>query len=182
MQINWSKLAVDIYGLVIEGRGAPPESPLFQANHVLVDLKIVSILRHKVDLSALVVDQPVLDLRVTARGETNIPKSSTPSSANPLDTIFNLAIGHLQVNSGEVLYKDVTVPLDVNVRDFQADAHYGMLAGTYSGSLGYDHGRVVVQDFNPIEHGAQLKFTASRSQLEAEPLMVTSGRRDWKRI
>ena len=175
MQINWSKLAVDIYGLVIEGRGAPPESPLFQANHVLVDLKIVSILRHKVDLSALVVDQPVLDLRVTARGETNIPKSSTPSSANPLDTIFDLAIGHLQVNSGEVLYKDATVPLDVNVRDFQADAHYGMLAGTYSGSLGYDHGRVVVQDFNPIEHGAQLNFTASRSQLEAEPLMVTSG-------
>ena len=180
MQINWSKLAVDIYGLVVDGlvsggKGAPPGPPLFQANHVLVDLKIVSILRHKVDLSALVVDQPVLDLRVTAQGETNIPKSSTPSSTSPVDTIFDLAVGHLQVNSGQILYKDAEVPLDVDVRDLQADARYGMLAGTYSGSLGYDHGRVVVLDFNPVEHAVRLKFTASRSQFEAEPLVVTSG-------
>src|SRR5579884_4058041 len=53
MQINWTKLAVDIYGLVIEGKGAPPEPPFLQANHLMVDLKIVSVLRHKVDLSAL---------------------------------------------------------------------------------------------------------------------------------
>ena len=79
MEIHWDKLDVDLYGLVIHGKEAASAPPFFQADHVGVGLKIVSILRKKVDVRELVVDRPALDLRVNAKGQTNIPK---PASSN----------------------------------------------------------------------------------------------------
>ena len=175
MEIHWNKLDVDLYGLVIQGKGAPPQPPLFRAEHIGVGLKIISILRRKVDLSELVVDQPVLDLRVDAQGQTNIPASPTKSSTSPADALFNLAIGHLAVKSGQILYKDAELPLSVDLRDFHANSNYGLLTGKYQGTLDYDQGHVRLEDFNSIEHAAQIKFTASRSELDVEPLVVTSG-------
>ncbi len=68
MEIHWNKLGVDLYGLVIHGKGSNSEPPFFQAEHVGVGMKIVSILRKKVDFRELVIDRPVLDVRVNAQG------------------------------------------------------------------------------------------------------------------
>lgn len=176
MEIHWSKLGVDVYGLVIQGREGKPEPPFLQADHVGIGLKIVSILRRKVDFSSLVLDRPILDLRVNARGESNVPKpaSSNPSSS-PVKTIFDLAVGHLAVNSAEIRYSDRTVPVSVDLRDFRANAAYGFLDGTYKGSFAYSNGTVVVRDFRPIEHDVRANFTASRSGLNFEPLIVGAG-------
>ncbi len=92
-----------------------------------------------------------------------------------MNTLFDLAIGHLAISSGEVRYNDRTVPVSVDLLDFHIDANYGLLAGTYKGSLAYNHGQVLMENFNPFEHDARMNFTASRSELDLEPLLVTAG-------
>ena len=176
MEIHWNELGVDVYGLAIQGREGKPAPPFLQADHVGIGLKIVSVLRKKVDFRSLVLDRPVLDLRVNAQGESNVPKTApSNSSSSPVKAIFDLAVGHLAVHSGEIRYSDRTVPVSVDLSDFRADAGYGLLDGRYKGSLAYSNGTVLVQDFRPIEHDVRANFTASRSELDLEPLVVGAG-------
>lgn len=176
MEIRWSKLRVDLYGLVIQGKESDAQLPFLAAAHIAVDLKIVSLLHRKVGVSELIVDQPSLDLRVNAPGQTSVPKPAPGStSSNPVNTVFDLAIRHLAIHSGEVRYSDRTVPVSVDLRNFGIEAHYGLPGGTYQGALAYDQGRVSVKDFNPIMHAVRMNFTASRSELNLSPLAVTAG-------
>ena len=177
MEIHSDKLAIDLYGIVIYGKGQGSQSPFFQSDHARVGLKIVSLLRKKVDLRELLLDRPVLDLQVNAKGETNVPTpaSSGKPSLNPMITLFNLAIGHLLIHSGQFQYNDRRVPVFIDLRDLRTEASYGVLTGTYKGSVSYDRGRAVVRNFNPIEHGVRLNFTANRSEVDLDPLIVTAG-------
>ena len=50
IDIHWSQLGVDFYGLVIYGNGASSLGPFLRADHVGVGLKIISVLRRKIDL------------------------------------------------------------------------------------------------------------------------------------
>jgi translocation and assembly module TamB len=176
MEIHWNKLGVDFYDLAVYGIQGTSEPPVLRASHLEVGLKIVSILRRKVDLSEIILDEPIVDLRVNAKGQTNLPTpppSHKPS--NPVDTAFNMAIGHVLVSSGRIDYNDRQVPVSADLRDFRADVSFGTLSGEYKGTLGYGRGRIVAKDFNPVEHAAQLKFTASRSEFDLDPLVFTTG-------
>jgi len=94
MDIHWRKLGVDFYDFAINGTAGATAPPLFRANHLGIGLKIVSVLKRKIDLSDIVLDEPVVDLQIDAHGATNIPKSPSPAAlSNPVDTAFNMAIG-----------------------------------------------------------------------------------------
>jgi len=176
MEIHWSKLDVDVYGLIIQGKESTAQPPFLAADHIGVGLKIVSILRRKVDLSELIVDHPTLDLRVNAQGSTNVPTPALRnSSSNPVNTVFDLAVRHVSINSGEIRYNDRTVPLSADLRNFGFEARYGLLGGIYQGSLGYDSGQLSIKDFNPLMHAAHINFSASRSELDLAPLILTAG-------
>lgn len=176
LQIHWSKLSVDVNGLVIQGEGGNAQLPFLRVDHAAMGLKIIPILRRKVDLSELVLDRPVLDLSVNARGETNAPKPAPANpSSNAVSRIFDLAIGHFIINSGQVVYSDVNVPVSVDLQDLRADTSYSLLAGAYTGSLSYDRGVVRVKGLNPIEHDTRMNFSASRMEFDARPLYVRVG-------
>ena len=176
MDIHWRKLGVDFYDVAISGTAGATEPSLFRADHLGIGLKIVSALKRKIDLSDIVLDEPVVDLQIDAHGATNIPKSPSPAApSNPGDTAFNMAIGHVLINAGRIYYDDRQIPLSADLRDFQANVKFSVLAGQYQGSLGYDHARIVAKDFDPVEHAARLKFAASRSQLDIESMLLTVG-------
>jgi translocation and assembly module TamB len=176
LEIHWSRLGVDFYGLSLYADQGASQPPVLRASHLGAGLKIISILKRRINLSELVLDEPVLDLRVNAHGETNLPKpppSKKPS--DPIGTVFNLAIGHLLVNSGQIDYRDQQLPLSADLRDFRSDIRFSILSAEYKGSLGYSHGRVETNNFSPIEHGARITFAASRSELDIDPLVLTLG-------
>jgi len=176
MDIHWRNLGVDFYDFAVNGKAGATEPPLFRANHLGIGLKIVSVLKRKIDLSEIVLDDPVLDLQIDAHGVSDIPASpSSSGSSNPVNTAFDMAIGHVLINSGRIYYNDRQIPLSADLSDFQANAKFSVRTGRYQGSLGYDRGRIVATDFNPVEHTAQLKFAASRSQLDIEPIVLTAG-------
>src|SRR3984893_16902647 len=90
LQLHPKTLTADIYGLTVHGTERPGEKPLLQVEHLRIGLRIISILRYKVNLSELLIDHPSLNLFLNADGRSNLPQP--PSSQNKSSTnVFDLA-------------------------------------------------------------------------------------------
>src|ERR1700730_4614751 len=75
MAINWRLFTVDFYGIALHGKENSSQAPLFAADHMRVGLKIISVLRRKVDLNEIVLERPVTHLNVDRNGDSNLPQS-----------------------------------------------------------------------------------------------------------
>ena len=85
---HFSRLAADAYGITVRGNQPPSARPLIQADQLGIRLKIVSLLRKKVDLSEIILRHPVVSLQVSKDGTTNLPtppKSNSNTSTNLFD-------------------------------------------------------------------------------------------------
>ena len=81
LDLCWLPFTADFYGVVAHGRETRDESPLLQAEHLRVSLGIRALLKKQADLYAIIVDRPVVRLRVDAGGNTNLPKAPASSSS-----------------------------------------------------------------------------------------------------
>ena len=165
-------LQLDLYDVVIHGTEGPLAEPLAQAQHVGFGLKIVSLLRRKVDLKEIVLDHPKVRLSVDAQGRSNLPVS--PNS-NSTTNIFDLAVNHTVLNSGEIYYNDRKLSVDADVRDLHAQVDFPMLKRQYQGRLGYHEGRVQFGTMRPLQHDLDARFIAARDGFSLEQLAITSG-------
>src|SRR5712671_276970 len=178
MAINWRLFTMDFYGIALHGKENGSQVPLFAADHMRVGLKIVSILRRKVDLNEIVLDQPVARLTVDRDGNSNLPQSPTSSgtSGSTIDNLLDLAIQHVELNSGQIYYNDGQTPLTAELHNFRSQIHFVPVVSEYRGTLGYSDGRVTAKTFRPIPHRLQMTFTVSRSGMVADPVTVTTGK------
>jgi translocation and assembly module TamB len=170
--LQLSTLSAKAYGITI--RGSEPESapPLAQADQLMVRLKIVSLLRKKIDLNEIVLRHPVVSLRIKKDGSTNLPtppKSNGQSSTSP----FDLGIQHLLLSQGEIYYNDVKTPLDAELRDLQLEVKSGLATKTYDGTLSYRDGRLQYGDMKPLPHDLKASFNATPSEFRLNPLVLT---------
>ena len=179
--IDWRLLQLDLYGVELRGTEKVTEPPLFAANHLRVGLKIISMLDRKINLKEIVLDQPVVHFRVDANGNTNLPRTSRQPSgsvtvASTVSDILELAIRHVQINSGQVFYNDDEVPFSAELRDFRAQISFNLIARDYHGDLAYEDGRVTAKDLRPIAHRMKLNFTLARSGIVIDPIVVMTAK------
>src|SRR5215469_18744235 len=73
MNLSWIPMTADFYGLVVHGSETSPQYPLLQADHLRIRLQIRALLRHQVSLSDVVIDRPIVNLGVDAKGRSNLP-------------------------------------------------------------------------------------------------------------
>src|SRR5579864_4659114 len=57
---HFSKLSADVYGIVIHGTEKDPNHPLLALDQLSINLKIISVLHHKVDLNEIILRHPVV--------------------------------------------------------------------------------------------------------------------------
>jgi translocation and assembly module TamB len=175
MAIDWGRLEVDFYDLALH-TAPSPAPPFFACQHLRVGVKILSIWKRKIDLQELIVDRPVLHALLDAQGRSNFPHSAKRSSSgSPVDSIFDLAVRHLEVNSGEIRYHDEEVPVAADLRDLEARVEFNTTAQAYDGSLSYDHGRIAAKTWRPFEHNARMSFAANQSALTIQALTLSTG-------
>jgi translocation and assembly module TamB len=71
--VQLSPIAVTVDRIVVHGSEPAGALPLFQADRLQIGLKIVSLFRRKIDLRALQLERPVVNLIVDKAGRSNIP-------------------------------------------------------------------------------------------------------------
>ena len=170
--LHLSTLTADVYGITIRGRESKSEAPLVQADQLMVRLKIISLLRKKIDLNQIALRHPVVNLLVERDGSTNLPappKSNRNSSTN----LFDLGIQHVLLSHGEIYYNDVKMPLDAELHDLQLEIKSELTGKGYDGSLSYREGRLQYGNMKSLPHGLKASFNASRSEFTLKPLALT---------
>jgi len=167
-------LRADLYRIAVHGTECAPQKPLFTADHLAIDLRLVSAWKHKIDLQEIVVDRPVVHLSVDRQGRTNLPQTPPPAPGTTPTSIFDLAIGRFLINEGEIYYNDRQTPLDAEVCDLQAQASFNPSKNGYSGALSYREGHVKFGDFNPLGHDFQTRFSATASNLNLNSMVLAS--------
>lgn len=178
ISIPWDQLAADVRGITIQGRqnGAPP---LFTARRLRIGVEISPLLSGHIKLSQLIVNQPVVRVRINSQGQTNLPAPSavqtaaSSSSSTTINSLFSLAIHHLEINQGTIYYNDEKIPLSAHLSGFRAHVSFNPRSTEYYGSLGYTDGQIVANNYRPLENSANLNFTAGRSGLTCDPLRIT---------
>ncbi len=170
--LHLSSLTADAYGITIRGSEPRSRPPLVQADQLRVRLKIVSLLRKKIDLNEIILRHPVVNLLVKKDGTTNLPtppKSSSNGSANP----FDLGIQHLLLSNGEIYYNDVKTPLDAELHDVQLELKSEFASKGYDGTLSYRDGRLQYGDMKPLPHDLKASFNATPSEFALKPALLT---------
>jgi translocation and assembly module TamB len=177
IETHWTHLGVDLNNIVVHGSEAPDsnEPVLARASRLEVGLRFAPLLHGRFELRKLVLEQPVVHLRVDSQGRSNLPTpTGASSSGNGPGTIFDLQIGECTIRSGEIDYNDAQIPLDADLHGLKFNAAYSHLAAEYKGSLSYDNGRISAPQFEPIAHTLQVQFTATRAGLSLSPLQITT--------
>jgi translocation and assembly module TamB len=169
-------LHADLGNFTLHGLETPAEPPLFHADHISVGLHIVSLFGRKVSLDELTVSGPKVYVRYDANGESNVPKPKIrQSSSRPWhDTLFDLAIGRLELNNGSLTFNDRSVPLDIAGENLAFRMQYVHPAGSddsYVGNLEWQKVRIAAKKDAPFLANLSTKFTLHRNSFDLDQLI-----------
>jgi len=174
LSIHWRSLSADAYGLRVDSADKRTKKPLLSVDHLFMDVRIVSLLRRKVDLNEIVVNHPVVNFVAYADGTNNIPKPKKASQESNT-SIFDLGIKHVLLTGGEVYYQQRKQNLTADLRNLQMNVSYRTLGDQYDGALSYEQGEVHFGAPRPITHSLQASFTFDRNQAELKSATLTVG-------
>jgi translocation and assembly module TamB len=170
-----STLTVNLYGILIRGTEGPEAAPLVAADKLTAKLKILSVLHHDVNLRELLLEHPVVHLVVDKEGRTNVPSPNAPKEKSSQTNVFDLAVGHVLLSNGVIIYNDQKNVLDANVYDLRTEVNFHSMQTSYSGSVVYNRGELKYGDLRPMAHNLDLEFSAAPSQLSIQKLQLAVG-------
>jgi translocation and assembly module TamB len=177
LDFNLSTLTAHLYDITLRGTEGLDQPPLLHADKLTVGVKILSALRRQASLSELLIERPIVHMRVDQSGKNNLP-TAPPSQNTGHTSVFDLGIGHAAITGGEIDYNDKRIPLEGNFYDFGADIHLTPTSRRYDGTLSYNSGQVRYGQYRPLPHNLNMKFSASpeRFGLESAVLSIGSSR------
>lgn len=174
---DWRHLRAQIHDFTIRGLEAANDAPLFHANLVQVDLKLLSPFRGFVDIAYLLLDTPQAHVIVYPDGHTNLPAPKVPAKSSDktgLETIVDLAIGRFDLRNGSFSFGDQKAELNANGSNFRAQLRYNALNPSYSGEI--DITPLHLRDANnePLDVNIQLPVTAHKDQIQVANAQFTT--------
>ena len=174
LDFSLSTLTAHLYNITLRGTEGPEQPPLLRADELTVRLKIVSALHRQVNLRELLIDHPVVYVQVGRDGKNNLP-AAPPSQNSSHTSVFDLAVGHVQLNNGEVNYNDRKTPIDADLYDLGTDIRFESLAKRYEGVISYDNGHVKYAHYAALPHNLKMKFTATPERLNLDSALLNLG-------
>ncbi|MGH9397341.1 MAG: translocation/assembly module TamB domain-containing protein [Terriglobia bacterium] len=172
---HWSSLRLDFYRITLHGTEAHSDKPLLWVEHAGLNVKILSLLKWKFELSSLVIDHPVVHLLVDAAGHSNLPHPSPAKKGNKPTNVFNLAVRHFVLDHGEIDCNDRKIPLEAELHQLRAGVDFNALMTEYDGDISYHNGTVQFGAFSPLQHNFEAHFSASPKGIRVFPLVLTAG-------
>lgn len=174
LDFSLSTLTAHLYNITVRGTESAVQPPLLQIAKLTVGLKIQSVFHRKVNLRELIVERPVVNVRVDHAGHSNLPVTP-PRQSSSHTSVFDLAVRHAELIQGEVNYNDMSAPLDADLYNLDADIHFDSAAIRYFGSVSYDNGNLRYGRYAPLHHSFQAKFGATPAELLIDFAMMKVG-------
>lgn len=172
---HWPGLRADLYDIVIRGTEEADQKPLLRVDKLTVGLKVLSVLRHEVNLNELLIEHPVANLIVDQGGKNNLPSPNAPKQQGSQTNIFDLAVGHVLLSNGELYYNDRKTAISADAYALKTETHFSALEKRYSGKVSYHQGSVQYANLKALAHALDLQFSATAQQLAISLLVLTVG-------
>jgi translocation and assembly module TamB len=169
-------LHAEISGFTLHGLEGPSADPLFHADRILVDIRILSFFRRKYALDRLLMERPQLAIAIDKSGHSNLPhRQPRPTSRPWQETLFNLQIKNLELREGRADIGNLRIPLAMLGQDFRFALQYhggGSASDVYLGS--FDVHRVFLAERHdmPFSFDVAARFTLHRDSFELDQLAV----------
>ncbi len=166
---EWTHLRAQVRDFTIHGLEPAGSQPLFHANLVQVDLKLLSPFHGFVDIAYLLLDTPQARVLVFPDGSTNIPApkiKAKSSNKSGLETIVDLAIGHFDLRNGSLAFGDRKTQMNATGANFRAQLGYNALNPSYKGEI--DISPLILQTAGnaPLDVNLKLPVAAFKDRLE----------------
>jgi translocation and assembly module TamB len=177
LDFKLSTLTAHLYNITVRGTEGPEQPPLLHADELTVRAKIVSVLHHQISLRELLINHPVVHVQVDGAGKNNLP-TAPPSKSSSHTSVFDLAVGHVQLSNGEVDYNDRKTPLNADLYDLGTDIRFASFPKRYEGTLSYRNGHLRYADYAPLPHNLNLTFSATPDELQLSSFTLRVGSSD----
>jgi translocation and assembly module TamB len=172
--LEWklSRLEIDIHDLTVHGLEPAGELPYAHVDHLVVRLKILSLLSGDFGLRALIAARPVIHIMVGPDGASNQPtpmaveKTITPT---PL-RLFDLGIEHAEISDGELIWNDQRVPLNLQAQDVAVKLVYLVGDGRFNGSAKIGKLESYIKGLRPFSSSLVADFSLSKAGAEVRLL------------
>ena len=172
------RLQVELRGLTVHGLEVDGEAPLMQVDQITARIKVISLLRTDFGFHEVVIDHPVVHLKLGADGKTNLPVPRLPqvNERTPVEQLFSLSVNQVQVRRGELLLENQKFPFEMAVGDLSLRMDYSFLRNRYDGNLSVGKVDAAIMDWRPFAWSGNLAFGMGPTFLDVKSLLVTSGK------
>jgi translocation and assembly module TamB len=176
-QFDWKQMRAEVDGFVLHGSEPPDAPPLFRADAIVLGIKVVSVLKHSVDLQYLDVRRPRIYAILYADGHTNVPapKIRRPGTST-METILDLAIGRFSLQNGgfEAAGQGKT-PFDAQGRNLRAQFDYDKAGPRYRGQFAVAPARFHWGAFRPVPLDVSLALAVDKNRVQIDSGRVSTG-------
>jgi len=123
---NLGKLEFEADDLTIHGLEPAGEVPYAHADHLAIQIKIISLFSREIGLHYAGVDRPVIHIMVLADGSTNqpVPKVEREKKGSAVEQLFRLAMDRFELHDGALLWNDQRLPFDVTGEQMKSTITY----------------------------------------------------------
>lgn len=150
-RFDWGRLRAEAAGFVLHGLEPAGEEPLFRAARVIVELKIISLLRRDIDVTRIAVDEPRLRIVNYPDGTSNLPRPKVRTAGGPWsEQLLRLAADRLEVGDGWVEFDQRRIPLGIRAERLHIALDYDRQGPRYRGTLAARSLRIAAAKFLPM--------------------------------
>ena len=164
----WSQL-IQIDGLVLRQSTG---DALLEIESIDIGLHLRTLFERKIDLSSLTLVHPRIRIDVGPDGTTNVP--SPPIEAGTGSSSFEVSIGELTVEGGEITIDERRVHIDFLLSELDGTFEYTGATGVLGGRLEYE-GSLEREGRPTIPYGFSADFDHSAGTVLVHRAEVTSG-------
>lgn len=179
LRLDFWRGQATIDGITIHGKEPADSKPLFTAKTVVLSIRIASFSRSRIDLRALTIESPRINLITLPDGTTNLPTPPTQSasSAGTLQSLIDLRLGRLDITGGEFSWNYQPTPFQVNATDLKARLDFLAPSRTYKGQLDASMLSYTHASLAPISGSAniELAITSEKINIDRAIFRTTPG-------
>ena len=172
------RLRVDARNLTIHGREGPDQAPFLRVDRLQAEMKIISLLSTTVGLHSLVLEHPVIHIIDYPDSSTNapVPQASRSSGQGPVEQLISLAVSHLEVGQGELLWEDRKAPFEFAARDLALVLNYSLLRRQYEAHIVAGNVGTRIQQYPSFVWRAEAALVLARGHIDISNLTLSSGK------